>query len=102
MGSVSGTVSLGGQDLSNWTQKSFWKTFSNFFQDVILFNNSILENIRVGRKDATDEEVIEAARLAECEEFVFKLPNGYDTVIGENGELLSGGQRQKFQLQGHF
>ena len=60
-----------------------------------MFNNSILENIRVGRKDATDEEVIEAARLAECEEFVFKLPNGYDTVIGENGELLSGGQRQK-------
>lgn len=63
-----------------------------------MFNNSILENIRVGRKDATDEEVIEAACLAECEEFVFKLPNGYDTVIGENGELLSGGQRQRISI----
>ena len=74
------------------------ENFSIVFQDVILFNNSILENIRVGRKDATDEEVIEAARLAECEEFVFKLPNGYDTVIGENGELLSGGQRQRISI----
>lgn len=95
---VSGTVSLGGQDLSKLDSEKLLENFSIVFQDVILFNNSILENIRVGRKDATDEEVIEAARLAECEEFVFKLPNGYDTVIGENGELLSGGQRQRISI----
>ena len=71
---------------------------STNFQDVILFNTSILENIRVGKKDATDEEVIEAAKLAECDEFVQKLPDGYDTVIGENGELLSGGQRQRISI----
>ena len=95
---VSGTVSLGGQDLSKLDSEKLLENFSIVFQDVISFNNSILENIRVGRKDATDEEVIEAARLAECEEFVFKLPNGYDTVIGENGELLSGGQRQRISI----
>ena len=61
-------------------------------------NERILENIRIGRKDATDEEVIEAARLAECDEFVQKLPEGYDTVIGENGKLLSGGQRQRISI----
>ena len=65
---------------------------------MILFNNTILENIRIGRKDATDEEVIEAAKLAECDEFVQKLPQGYNTVIGENGELLSGGQRQRISI----
>lgn len=95
---VSGKVSLGGQDLSELDPEKLLENFSIVFQDVILFNNSILENIRVGKKDATDEEVIEAARLAECEEFVQKLPNGYDTVIGENGELLSGGQRQRISI----
>ena len=74
------------------------ENFSIVFQDVILFNNSILENIRVGRKDATDDEVLQAAKLAECDEFVQKLPEGYDTVIGENGELLSGGQRQRISI----
>lgn len=95
---VSGEVSLGGQNLSNLDCEKLLENFSIVFQDVILFNNSILENIRVGRKDATDEEVIEAARLAECDEFVQKLPEGYDTVIGENGELLSGGQRQRISI----
>ena len=95
---VSGEVSLGGQNLSKLDSEKLLENFSIVFQDVILFNNSILENIRVGRKDATDEEVIEAARLAECEEFVSKLPEGYDTVIGENGELLSGGQRQRISI----
>ena len=95
---VSGEVSLGGQDLSKLDCEKLLENFSIVFQDVILFNNSILENIRVGRKDATDEEVIEAARLAECDEFVQKLPEGYDTVIGENGELLSGGQRQRISI----
>ncbi|MBE6509087.1 MAG: ABC transporter ATP-binding protein [Methanobrevibacter sp.] len=95
---VSGEVILGGQDLSKLDSEKLLENFSIVFQDVILFNTSILENIRVGKKDATDEEVIEAARLAECEEFVQKLPDGYNTVIGENGELLSGGQRQRISI----
>ena len=95
---VSGEVILGGQDLSKLDSEKLLENFSIVFQDVILFNTSILENIRVGKKDATDEEVIEAAKLAECDEFVQKLPHGYDTVIGENGELLSGGQRQRISI----
>lgn len=95
---VSGTVSLGGQDLSKLDSEKLLENFSIVFQDVILFNESILENIRIGNKDATDEEVIQAAKLAECEEFVEKLPDGYNTVIGENGELLSGGQRQRISI----
>ena len=95
---VSGEVSLGGQNLEELDSEKLLENFSIVFQDVILFNESIMENIRVGRKDASDEEVKEAARLAECEEFVLKLPNGYDTVIGENGELLSGGQRQRISI----
>ena len=95
---VSGEVILGGQDLSKLDSEKLLENFSIVFQDVILFNTSILENIRVGRKDATDEEVIEAAKLAECDEFVQKLPDGYNTVIGENGELLSGGQRQRISI----
>ena len=95
---VSGEVILGGQDLSRLDSEKLLENFSIVFQDVILFNTSILENIRVGKKDATDDEVIEAARLAECDEFVQKLPDGYDTVIGENGELLSGGQRQRISI----
>ena len=95
---VSGTVSLGGEDLSKLDSEKLLENFSIVFQDVILFNNSIMENIRVGRKDATDEEVIEAAKLAECDEFVQKLPDGYHTNIGETGELLSGGQRQRISI----
>jgi ATP-binding cassette subfamily B protein len=95
---VSGRVTLGGQDLLKLDSEKLLENFSIVFQDVILFNNSILENIRVGRKDATDEEVIEAAKLAECDEFVQKLPDGYNTIIGENGELLSGGQRQRISI----
>lgn len=95
---VSGQVSLGGQNLAKLDSEKLLESFSIVFQDVILFNTSILENIRVGRKDATDEEVLQAAKLAECDEFVQKLPDGYDTVIGENGELLSGGQRQRISI----
>ncbi len=95
---VSGEVKLGGQDLSKLDSEKLLENFSIVFQDVILFNTTIMENIRVGKKDATDEEVIEAAKLAECDEFVQKLPDGYDTVIGENGELLSGGQRQRISI----
>lgn len=95
---VSGSVSLGGYDLSELDSEKLLENFSIVFQEVILFNDSVMENIRIGKKDATDEEVIEAARLAECDEFVSKLPEGYDTVIGENGELLSGGQRQRISI----
>ena len=95
---VSGEVSLGGQNLAELDSEKLLENFSIVFQDVILFNNSILENIRVGRKDATDDEVLQAAKLAECDEFVQKLPEGYDAVIGENGELLSGGQRQRISI----
>ena len=95
---VSGEVSLGGQNLTKLDSEKLLENFSIVFQDVILFNTTILENIRVGRKDASDEEVLQAAKLAECDEFVQKLPNGYDTVIGENGELLSGGQRQRISI----
>ena len=95
---VSGKVCLGGQDLSELDSEKLLENFSIVFQDVILFNNTILDNIRVGKKDASDEEVIEAAKLAECDEFVKKLPDGYNTVIGENGELLSGGQRQRISI----
>ena len=72
--------------------------FSIVFQDVVLFNNTILENIRIGKKDATDAEVKRAAGLAFCDEFVKNLPDGYDTVIGENGSKLSGGQRQRISI----
>ena len=95
---VSGEVSLGGQNLAELDSEKLLENFSIVFQDVILFNDTIMENIRVGKKGASDEEVIEAARLAECEEFVQKLPDGYNTVIGENGELLSGGQRQRISI----
>ena len=95
---VSGEVILGGQNLSELDSEKLLENFSIVFQDVVLFNTSILENILIGRKDTSDEEVIEAAKLAECEEFVSKLPDGYETVIGENEELLSGGQRQRISI----
>lgn len=95
---VSGEVSLGGQNLAGLDSEKLLEDFSIVFQEVILFNTTILENIRIGRKDATDEEVLQAANLAECDEFVQKLPDGYNTVIGENGELLSGGQRQRISI----
>ena len=69
--------------------------YSIVFQDVTLFNNTVMENIRIGKEDATDAEVIAAARLAHCDAFVEKLSNGYDTMIGENGSELSGGERQR-------
>ena len=74
------------------------KNFSIVFQDVVLFNNTIMENIRVGRKYATDEEVITAAKAAMCDEFINRLPQGYQTVIGENGSTLSGGECQRLSI----
>ena len=96
-----GKITVGGMDISQIEPETLLSLYSIVFQDVTLFNNSIMENIRVGRKDATDEEVLAAAKLANCEEFARKLPEGWNTVIGENGCSLSGGVKE-FPLPVHF
>ena len=93
-----GTISLGGQDISKIDPETLLGRYSIVFQDVTLFNNTVKENIRIGKKDATDEEVLAAAKAARCDEFVEKLPDGYDSVIGENGSMLSGGERQRISI----
>lgn len=93
-----GKILLGGVDISTIDPETLLKKFSIVFQEVSLFNSTIMENIRLGRKDATDEEVKRVAKIARCEEFVTKLPQGYDTLIGENGEKLSGGERQRISI----
>lgn len=93
-----GVITLGGEDISRVDPETLLYHYSIVFQDVILFNASVMENIRLGKKGASDEEVIEAARLAQCDEFVNKLPQGYATLIGENGERLSGGERQRISI----
>ena len=89
-------------DISKIEPETMLSLYSIVFQDVTLFNNSIMENIRIGRKDATDEEVITAARLANCEQFVSRLPDGWNTQIGENGCALSGGERQRISIARAF
>ena len=93
-----GTITLGGQDIEKIDPETLLKYYSVVFQDVVLFNASILDNIRLGRRNATDEEVQNVAKLAQCDEFVEKMPQGYHTVIGENGETLSGGERQRISI----
>ncbi|MFI3176969.1 MAG: ATP-binding cassette domain-containing protein, partial [Eubacteriales bacterium] len=93
-----GTVTIGGVDISKIDPEELLKSISIVFQDVTLFNNSVLENIRIGNKDATDEEVIAVAKLANCDEFVQKMPDGYHSFIGENGHSLSGGERQRLSI----
>ena len=97
-----GKVTFGGEDISKIDPEALLKYYSIVFQDVTLFNNTILENIRIGKKNATDEEVINAAMLANCDEFVSRLPDGYNTIIGENGEKLSGGERQRISIARAF
>ena len=97
-----GRITVGGQDISRIDPETLMSVYSIVFQDVTLFNNSILENIRVGKKDATDEEVLAAARLANCDEFALKLPKEYQTEIGENGSELSGGERQRISIARAF
>lgn len=94
----SGKITLGGQDISGIDPETLLKNYSVVFQDVVLFNTSIMDNIRIGKRDASDEEVLRAARLAQCDEFVSKMPKGYQTIIGENGETLSGGERQRISI----
>jgi ATP-binding cassette subfamily B protein len=93
-----GRITLGGADISQVDPETLLQYYSIVFQDVTLFNSSVKENIRLGKKDASDEEVLRAARLARCDEFVSRLPQGYDTLIGENGERLSGGERQRISI----
>jgi len=97
-----GRITVGGEDISRIDPETLMSVYSIVFQDVTLFNNSILENIRVGKKDATDEEVLAAAKLANCDEFALKLPKGYQTEIGENGSELSGGERQRISIARAF
>ena len=93
-----GTIRLGGTDIAPIDSVAMMKDFSVVFQNVVLFNNTIMENIRVGRKNATDAEVIAAAKAARCHDFIEKLPEGYQTVIGENGSTLSGGECQRLSI----
>ncbi len=93
-----GKILLGGQNIRDIEPETLLKNYSVVFQDVVLFNSSIMDNIRIGRRDASDEEVLHVARLARCDEFVMKMPEGYNTVIGENGETLSGGERQRISI----
>ncbi len=97
-----GTITVGGMDISNVEPETLLSLYSIVFQDVTLFNNTIMENIRIGRKDASDEEVLAAARMANCEEFAARLPQGYDSMIGENGCELSGGERQRISIARAF
>lgn len=97
-----GRVTFGGEDISAIDPETLLQYYSIVFQDVTLFNNTILENIRIGKRDASDEEVLRAAKLANCDEFVSRLPDGYRTVIGENGEKLSGGERQRISIARAF
>lgn len=93
-----GKILIGGKDISKVDPAILLKNFSIVFQDVILFNSSIKDNIKIGKKDATDEEIAMAARIARCYDFIDKMPEGMDTIIGENGQRLSGGERQRISI----
>ena len=93
-----GRITVGGVDVSRVDPEKLLTAYSIVFQDVTLFNNTVMENIRIGRKDATDAEVMQAAKEAMCDEFIAKLPQGYQTMIGENGSTLSGGERQRISI----
>jgi len=97
-----GKITLGGEDISKIDPETLLSDYSIVFQDVTLFNNTIKENIRIGREGASDEDIRRAAKLANCEEFINKLPDGYDTFIGENGSELSGGERQRISIARAF
>lgn len=97
-----GKITVGGVDVKSVDPEKLLTAFSIVFQDVTLFNNTVMENIRIGRKDATDEEVMVAAKLANCEEFVEKLPDKWNSNIGENGSSLSGGERQRISIARAF
>lgn len=97
-----GEITIGGHSLKDIAPECLYRQISMVFQDVTLFNGTVMENIRIGRKDASDEEVMEAARKAHCDDFIVKLPEGYQTLIGENGSKLSGGERQRLSIARAF
>lgn len=97
-----GQITVGGMDISKVDPETLMSLYAIVFQDVTLFNNTIMENIRIGRQNATDEEVIAAAKLAHCDEFADKLADGWQTMIGENGSELSGGERQRISIARAF
>ncbi len=93
-----GKITLGGTDISGVDPEALLKHYAMVFQDVVLFRDTVMENIRLGRRNATDEEVLAAAKAAQCDAFIWRLPEGYQTVIGENGSTLSGGERQRISI----
>lgn len=97
-----GSITVGGMNVSDIDPESLLSLYSIVFQDVTLFNNTVMENIRIGKKDATDEEVMAAAKLANCTDFIEKLPDKWNTMIGENGSELSGGERQRISIARAF
>ena len=97
-----GSIRVGGMDVSKIDPEKLLSLYSIVFQDVTLFNNTVMENIRIGKKDAADEEVMAAARLAHCEEFIEKMPEKWNSMIGENGSELSGGERQRISIARAF
>ena len=97
-----GAVLVGGKDVKKIAPEKLLANYSIVFQDVVLFNDTIYNNIRIGKAGATEEEVYAAARLAACDEFIERLPDGYQTMIGENGKTLSGGERQRLSIARAF
>ena len=97
-----GSILIDGKDIKDISTDSLFKDISIVFQDVTLFNTSVMENIRLGREDASNEEVRKAAELANCMDFIERLPEGFDTAIGENGAELSGGERQRLSIARAF
>ncbi len=95
---TNGKITIGKEDVNSIEPETLLKEISIVFQDVVLFNNTVMENIRIGRKGATDEEVMEAAQNAMCHDFIMNMPDGYNTLIGENGSKLSGGERQRLSI----
>ena len=95
---TAGSVSVGGVDVSGVDPEVLLRDYAVVFQDVLLFDDTVMGNIRLGRRNATDEEVLAAARAANCDEFVSRMPDGYQTMIGENGSKLSGGERQRISI----
>ncbi len=93
-----GKITLGAVDISTVEPEALLKHYAMVFQDVVLFRDTVMENIRLGRRDATNEEVLSAAKAAQCDEFIQLLPDGYQTMIGENGSTLSGGERQRISI----
>lgn len=97
-----GHIYIDGKDINKIDPETLLQYFSIVFQDVVLFNDTIYNNIKIGKKNATEQEIYAAARLAQCENFIQKLPDGYQTIIGENGKTLSGGERQRISIARAF